>query len=422
MTADNSQQSVQHVDAELLDLDPIRANLAALPQVDVPQMRRDRLERLQAQLRGADLGGILLYDPVNVRYATDCRNMQIWTMHNSARYCFVPVEGKAVIFDYVNCEHLAEGIDVVGETRPATLWFFHSAGDKRHSLIERWANELSDLVTERVPNRRIAVDRLDLDARAALEDKGISVSFGQHLVEYARSIKTAEELKAQKHSATVCEAGIARVQQITRPGVTENELWGTFGAINAALGGDYVETRLLVAGPRTNPWYSEASNRSVQTGEMVGLDTDMIGPYGYSTDISRSWLCPEAKPTAEQKVIYQLAHEQVHHNMGLLRAGLTFRELAEKSWKIPDRFEKFEVGVVIHGIGMCNEYPQVAPLKWFEMTGYDGEFAPDMTVSIESYIGEVGAAEGVKLEEMVRITDSGCELVANYPFEDTLLN
>jgi len=66
---------------------------------------------------------------------------------------------------------------------------------------------------------------------------------------------------------------------------------------------------------------------------------------------------------------------------------------------------------------VCNEYLQVAPLKWFERTGYDGEFEADMTASVESYIGETGGREGVKLEEMVRTTETGCELVANYPFE-----
>ncbi len=66
-------------------------------------------------------------------------------------------------------------------------------------------------------------------------------------------------------------------------------------------------------------------------------------------------------------------------------------------------------------------YPQVAPLKWFEQTGYDGHFVENMTVSVESNIGQSGGIEGVKLEEMVRITNSGSELVARFPFEDDLL-
>lgn len=398
-----------------------RQQLQELPKVDVTQLRRQRYERLQAELQRRDIGAILLYDPINVRYASDCRNMQIWTMHNSARYCLVPADGKAVVFDYANCEHLSDGIETVGESRPATLWFFHSAGDKRHNLIDLWANELADIISERCHNRQIVVDRLDMDVRTALEQRQVSVSFGQDVIEYARCIKTSEELKAQLHSAQVCQTGLARLQEITRPGITENELWATFGAINAALGGDYVETRLLVAGPRTNPWYMEASDRPVKAGELVAFDTDMIGPYGYSTDISRAWLCAEEKPTEEQKTLYKLAYEQVHHNMSLLKSGLSFRELAERSWRIPDRYAELEVGVVVHGIGMCNEYPQVAPLKWFERTGYDGHFAEDMTVSVESYIGERGGKEGVKLEEMVRITDTGYELVAKYPFEKALL-
>jgi len=398
------------VNVDVLKIEDAKERLAALPAVDRQRLRRQRFDRLQAELNKRDIGGMLLYDPINVRYATDCRNMQIWTMHNSARYCLMPAEGKAVVFDYVNCEHLSEGIETIGETRPAVLWFFHSAGSNRQTLIDKWAGDLAAVIAERCPNRRILIDRLDHDARTALEARQITVSFGQDVIEYARCIKTEEEAKAQARSALVCETGLARLKEITRPGITENEL----GAVNAALGGDYVETRLLVAGPRTNPWYSEASDRSVQAGELVAFDTDMIGPFGYSTDISRTWLCPEAKPSDEQKTIYKLAFEQVHHNMALLKAGLGFRELAETSWRIPARYEEFEVGVVVHGIGMCNEYPQVAPLKWFEETGYDGQFEPNMTVSVESYIGQRGAKEG-------GITESGSELVARFPFEDILL-
>jgi len=407
---------------DLLQIEAAKQTLATMPMVDQPLLRQQRLDRLQSEMQKRDLGGMLLYDPVNVRYATDCRNMQIWTMHNSARYCLVPSEGKAIIFDYVNCEHLSEGIETIEETRPAVLCFYHSAGSKRNQLLEKWADEVADVIKERFPSRRIAIDRLDGEARDALQRRQISVSFGQDVIEHARCIKTSEEQKAQARSAFVCETGLARLKEITRPGITENELWATFGAINASLGGDYVETRLLVSGERTNPWYSEASDKPVQVGEFVAFDTDMIGPYGYSTDISRTWLCNEVAPTEEQKTVYKLSHEQVHHNMALLKPGLGFRELAEKSWRIPDRYEDFEVGVIVHGIGMCNEYPQVAPLKWFEQTGYDGEFQSGMTVSVESYIGERGAKEGVKLEEMVRITENGCQLVARFPFEQSLLS
>lgn len=404
-----------------INLDEAKSALAALPGVDVDKMSLERLERLQGELSKRDIGGMLLYDPINIRYATDCRNMQIWTMHNSARYCLVPAEGKATLFDFVNCTHLSDGKKTIEESRPGTLWYNHTAGSKRGALIDAWADELAEVIRQRCGNSRIVTDRLDGDGRAALEDRQISVSFGQDVIEYARCIKTPEELKAQKHSALVCQTALAAMRRQTAPGVSENELWSTLVSINSNLGGDYIETRLVVSGTNTNPWYSEASERQIQAGELLGIDTDMIGPFGYNTDISRTWLCHPGKPTEEQKTIYKLAYEQIHHNMALLKAGREFREFSEKSWKMPDRYTDLDCGVLVHGTGMCNEYPQIPSLHLFERTGYDGQFEEDMTVSVESYIGEPGQKNGVKLEEMARITETGYELIAHFPFEDELL-
>ncbi|MBT6204335.1 MAG: aminopeptidase P family protein [Rhodospirillaceae bacterium] len=398
-----------------------RKSLAALPAVNVERMRLERLQRLQNELQARDLGAMLLYDPVNVRYATDCRSMQIWTMHNSARYCLVPADGKAIMFDFLNSENLSDGLETIGETRPGTLWFSHAAGPRRASLIEKWADELASLIRERCGNNRIIIDRLDADGRSALERRGIDVGFGQDVIEQARRIKTVDEQKAQAHSALVCETALKNMHEQTEPGVSENELWATLVHVNAALGGDYIETRLVVSGTKTNPWLSEASERQIQAGELLGIDTDMVGPCGYNTDISRTWLCHPGKPSKEQKTLYKLSFEQIHHNMWLLRAGLSFREFSQRSWKVPERYSERDFGVLPHGIGMCNEYPVVPAPHLFNQAVYDGHFEENMTVSLESYIAEAGTKNGVKLEEMVRITATGTELVAAYPFEDELL-
>ncbi len=52
--------------------------------------------------------------------------------------------------------------------------------------------------------------------------------------------------------------------------------------------------------------------------------------------------------------------------------------------------------------------------------GYDGLFQENMTVSVESYIGEVGGKEGVKLEQQVLITAKGAEALSKFPFKDAL--
>ncbi|SLN66280.1 M24 family metallopeptidase [Ruegeria meonggei] len=399
-----------------------RRGLIELPQVDEAKMRIERLNRLQSQLAENDLGGILLYDPINIRYATDCRNMQIWTMHNAARYCLVPTEGKAIMFDFVNCGHLSKGLDTIAESRPGTLWYHHTSGDKRPGLIDAWADELADVIAERCGNTRIAIDKLEPGGRSALTERQITTVFGQDIIERARCIKTLEELKAQQHSALVCMTALRAMRDMTVPGATENDLWAVLASMNSTLGGDYIETKLVVAGSNTNPWYTEASNKVLQPGEFLAIDTDMIGPFGYNTDISRTWLCQPAQPTPEQKTLYQTSYDQVHTNMGLIKAGVSLREFAEKAWKMPERYQDLDCRVLVHGTGMCNEYPQVPPLAFWERTGYNGVFEENMTLSIESYIGEVGRSHGVKLEQMVRVTDKGCEIIADFPFEEELLN
>ena len=55
---------------------------SGIMEPDLDSMRRYRLERIRDQMRARDIAGIHLYDPLNIRYATDCTNMQLWTTHN----------------------------------------------------------------------------------------------------------------------------------------------------------------------------------------------------------------------------------------------------------------------------------------------------------------------------------------------------
>jgi Xaa-Pro aminopeptidase len=191
--------------------------------------------------------------------------------------------------------------------------------------------------------------------------------------------------------------------------------------VNAAEGGEWIETRLLAAGARTNPWFHECGDEVIRAGDMVSFDTDMIGPYGYCADISRSFLCGGARPSSEQRRLYQLAWEQIHVNMDLLKPGLGFRELAERAWRLPASCAANRYSVVVHGVGLCDEYPAVVYLEDFDAAGYDGLFEAGMAVCVESYIGEEGGREGVKLEQQVLITETGIEPLSTFPFEDALL-
>jgi len=76
----------------------------------IESARRYRLARLRQQLRLHDCAAALLYDPINIRYALDAPNMQLWTLHNAYRHALIFAEGPAILFEFNGCEHLCRGL------------------------------------------------------------------------------------------------------------------------------------------------------------------------------------------------------------------------------------------------------------------------------------------------------------------------
>ena len=106
--------------------------------------------------------------------------------------------------------------------------------------------------------------------------------------------------------------------------------------------------------------------------------------------------------------------------MDLIKPGVGFREFAEKCWPLPDGFVPNRYLMMVHGVGLVDEYPSIAYVQDFRDWGYDGVFAENMVVSVESYIGEHRGKEGVKLEQQVLITATGAIPLSKTPFESAL--
>jgi Xaa-Pro aminopeptidase len=399
----------------------IPSRIAAAEALNSRTLRQYRNERVRAELRKRDYAAGLFCDAINVRYATGSRNMQVWTLRNPARYVFVAADGPTIMFEFGGCDHLVRDLETIQEIRPTTSWFYFTSGPRIAERAQRWAAEIADLVIRHgAGNRRLAVDRVNPEGYTSLVAQGVSVHDGQEVVERARAIKSPEEIACLRAAIAVCEDGLARVRDALRPGVTENALLAMLNEANIAGGGEYIETRLLTAGPRTNPWFQESSSRPVQAGELLAIDTDMIGPNGYFADMSRTFLCGEERPTEAQRTLYRLALEQIETNTALLRAGAGFREVMEASWAMPDRYVAHRYMSLVHGAGLCGEYPYIPYPQDFEAKGYDGLVEENMTLCVESFIGDERGGEGVKLEQLVLVTKDGPEPLTKFPFEDKL--
>jgi Xaa-Pro dipeptidase len=387
------------------------------------RLQRGRLAKLREQLRRFDCPAGLFYDPINIRYATDVSNMQVYSLHNPCRYVFVAVEGPVILFDFRGCEHLSEASAVVDEVRAARSWYHFNSGPRNHEHVTLWAAEIDDLMQQYTSsNRRIAIDKIDPIGASELQRRGLTIVEGQEVTHFARLLKSDEEILAIRDAVAVCQHGMRKMRAASQPGRTEQEIWSILHQTNIEHGGEWIETRLLTSGPRTNPWYQECSARVVEAGDMISMDSDLVGPLGYSADISRSWIVGDRNANAEQCRLYQLAHEQVQRNCELFRAGRSYRDVGVDAWHLPEPYAKYEQPAIAHGIGLCNEYPLIMNSKWFDTEGFDGELEAGMVFCIESYVGAPGGAEGVKLEQQILVTESGYELLSDLEFEEQLLS
>ena len=392
------------------------ARVRPLPDIDRARMLAYRQGRLRQAMVDADVALTVLVSPVSLRYAAEMRSYQLYQSHIPTAYLFVGQEAPPAL-------HGAYGSAAsVSDIRPARPLSFMDGGydlaEAARLLADDIVRYLAEIGTD---NRRVAVEYVNPSITQALLQRGIEVVDGMTIVETARMIKSPDEIACMRWAIAVAELGLAKLKDALRPGVTELQLWALLNYANLANDGDWHDGRMLASGPRTNPWYQEATDRRVEAGDLVGLDTDMIGPYGYCADISRTFFCGPGRPSARQREVYRLAKAEIDHNLPLMRPGITLHQIQAQAFEVPPEFQRNAYTCVIHGVGMSDEYPRVNP-RFRGPTPYDGVLQPGMVICVESYMGAEGDREGVKLEEQVLITEDGYEKLSSYPFEETLLD
>ncbi len=396
-----------------------------LPAINWQRLHQWRTERLKSELETHGAAMVVIVNPICMRYAIDYRNYALFQTHIPSTYLFYPCEGKAVIH---GAYQPSETLDI--ESREARAISFFDGGNHIEQYAEQFAQDVLnylqvDLATD---NRRVALEYVNPTLVQALERKGLEVIDGVPVTEMARTIKSEDEIACIKVAVQVAQKGIDKMRTAMLPGVSELQLWGLLNYNNIIYDGDWHEGRMLASGPRINPWLQEATPRRVCAGDLVGFDTDMIGPNGYFADVSRTLFCgleSGARPTLRQKQLYAYAVEEIEHNLNLVKDGVDFETFRQNVWQTPEEFQHNAYSCLLHGVGMCDEYPQIKhPFRqpFIDKNCYSGELKAGMVVCIESYIGAVGETDGVKLEQQVLITKEGYELLSTYPYEDCLLN
>lgn len=396
-----------------------------LPNLDA--MRAYRHGRLIEAINTRDWGGLLVFDPLNIRYASDSTNMQLWNTHNPFRALLICADGYMVIWDYKNAPFLSRFNALVREQRSGADFFYFDRGDKADVAARAFAREVKDLIAEHGGgNARLGVDKIMLHGLRALEAEGFEIFEGEEATEKARAIKGPDEILAMRCASHACETAVAEMERAARAGVpagnmSEDDIWAVLHAENIRRGGEWIETRLLTSGPRTNPWFQECGPRIAQNNEIVAFDTDLVGAYGICVDISRTWWIGDRPPRPDMVEAMQIGHEHIMTNMELLGPGVPMRDLTFKGHHLPARFNAQKYSCRMHGVGLCDEWPLIAYPDHFVEGAFDYTLEPGMVLCVEALISEEGKDFSIKLEDQVLITETGYENLTTYPFDPALM-
>ena len=121
-------------------------------RVNIPRLKKERLERLQTQMAKADLGGMLLFDPLLIRYATGRRSLGIYAMSGLFNYVLVPQEGAPFIPEQNYDDTPLEGQGGFAESdrrrKKGSVWELLPCGRNVEELARLWGQTIRDQMNE----------------------------------------------------------------------------------------------------------------------------------------------------------------------------------------------------------------------------------------------------------------------------------
>jgi len=230
------------------------------------------------------------------------------------------------------------------------------------------------------------------------------------LVEDLAMVKDKDELAAIKGAVKISDIAFERILGIMKPGVREDEIAAELEYQMKMLGSSKPSFESIIAsGWRAALPHGIASSKKLKKGEFVTLDFGATYD-GYVSDITRTVVI--GKATSRQKKIYDIVSKAQLKAIGAARAGISGAKVDAVARKIITKAgygKKFGHGLG-HGIGLVvHEMPRLSPEA-------NGILQPGNVVTIEPgiYIPNWG---GVRIEDDVVITRSGCKVLNKAPKE-----
>jgi Xaa-Pro aminopeptidase len=264
-------------------------------------------------------------------------------------------------------------------------------------------------LAERLPERvAFEADAMTYANFEILRDGGIELEPRRGIVESLRLVKEAEELDAIRRATEVTDAAYERLADEPFAGRTEKELVRRMEQLLRECGADGAAFPVDIAsGPTSASPHAEPGERVVCEGDLCLVDAGAkVGHY--CSDATRMFAVGDVSDSL--RGLYEIVRDAQQAGVEAIRAGVGARDAdAAARAVIADAGygENFGHGLG-HGLGLLvHEAPGLRPES-------DDVLAAGNVVTVEPDIYLSGVA-GVRIEDLVVVTDGGCEVLTSFP-------
>jgi Xaa-Pro dipeptidase len=391
-------------------------------RINLDRLRNDRIDAVRSALVASNLDALLLWKDENVRYLTSLRAQLIAGKTTSLNGVLITREGGPILLcSGGELDKARMGMSWLVAAHPIPIM-------EQRELVDGFVKTtLAPLVNELgVASGRIGVDQVNysLIESMAVHLSDLQPADGDQLMQQVRLIKTTDEIAIIEEACAIGDSVTQRALDETRAGRRENEIAGDAMQTLFYLGGEmaHVITPYVASGEHMSPPHRICTDKIVRNGDLCFIDIGAMW-NGYFADIGRTTIV--GKPTAMQRRIYTAVYEGLMAGVEQLRPGRTNQDVADAiiakvgEHGFGDHLFSLFIG---HAIGMgANEPPYIGET----MPGSTViELRPGMVFAVEPlvWVPDEPGGGGVRIEDMVLVTEGAPRILSRVEYEDRLLN
>lgn len=351
-------------------------------------MNKSRADRVLAALSGMGISQMLIVDPMSIYYLTGVYN----DPHERFFALLLKADGDHKFF-------LNNLFTIPQDVGIEKVWY--SDTDPVMGMVAKYIDKDAALGVDKDIKARFLLPLMNMDAAAAFVNTSLAV-------DATRGMKDDEEREKMRVASDINDKAMARLKELVHEGVTEKEIADQLLKIYLELGADGFSFDPLVAfGANAADPHHGPDNTVLKEGDVILFDVGCIKD-GYCSDMTRSFYYKTI--TDEHREVYETVRKANEAAIAKIKPGIPLCELdltarnliSEKGWG-PNFNHRLG-----HFIGLsCHEFGDVSSVN-------KQEARPGMIFSIEPGIYITGDT-GVRIEDLVLVTEDGCEVLNHFP-------